>query len=217
MKLPLSLTTNERLFLRAYESSYSIFCKNRQLDVNYESAKEFLQNKSHKFGAFERRMIERANVYKERIKFNEYLDKLPYGDRFKLKEFEEVAELFKLYALKQRWERTDLKLEKAEVDLFRALFQSVRLHSIWYERNPHWFPVKREDKLSTFKSEIDSLQETITVRYANSTPLTLPMLHDIAEYAYHKVSWRYDIDYLIGEPFKKISLYEKQIYSTLRE
>lgn len=54
MKLPDTLTTNERLFLRKWDSSYTLFCKAKGLEKNHDSAKGFISNKRLEFNRMER-------------------------------------------------------------------------------------------------------------------------------------------------------------------
>ena len=71
MKLPDTLTTNERLFLRKWDSSYTLFCKAKALEKNHDSAKAFISNKRLEFNRMERFLNNRLR----NIKFTEDIRK----------------------------------------------------------------------------------------------------------------------------------------------
>lgn len=184
MKLPDTLTTNERLFLRKYEKSYLIFCENKRFTVGYESAKAFLKNKSDDFWSFEYGMTERGKIYKNRIKFIEYINALPESERFEVKELEEASLFFTLYARKQNWSRTEIELNTVEVNLFKELFNNVFFHQSW-SNNTFWATYHKA-KFDTLPDTINKLQELIADRYPNTVILSLPELHKLWE----GVEWR---------------------------
>ena len=188
MKLPNTLTTNERLFIRKNEKSYLIFCENKRFTVGYESAKAFLKNKSDDFWSFEYGMTERGKIYENRKRFKEYLNTLPESERFEVKTLEEISLFFTLYARKQKWSRTEIELNTVEVSLFKELFNNVFFHQSW-SNHTLWSTYKKE-RFNTLPDTINNLQELIANRYPNTVILSLPELHKLWEGVEWRIEWR---------------------------
>ena len=200
MNLPNTLTTNERLFLRKNEKSYLIFCENKRFTVGYESAKAFLKNKSHDFWSFEYGVTERGKIYKNRIKFVEYINALPESERFEVKTLEETSLFFTLYARKQNWSRTEIELNTVEVSLFKELVNNVVFHKLWSSYT--LWSTSMKERFDTLPDSINKLQELIADRYPNTVILSLSELHKLWE----SVEWRirsWHSDRLIGVRFGK--------------
>ena len=184
MKLPDTLTTNERLFLRKNEKSYLIFCENKRFTVGYESAKAFLKNKSDDFWSFEYGMTERGKIYKNRKRFKEYLNTLPESERFEVKTLEETSLFFTLYAQKQNWYRTEIELNTVEVSLFKELVNNVVFHQLWSSYT--LWSTSMKERFDTLPDTINKLQELIADRYPNTVILSLTDLYELSD----GVSWR---------------------------
>lgn len=184
MKLPDTLTTNERLFLRKNEKSYLIFCENKRFTVGYESAKAFLDNKEYDFIGFEYGITERSKLYKKRIRFQQYIDTLPDPGRLTVRKLEEASLFFNLYARRQNWSRTEINLDEEEMGLFKELFNNVWILNYW-RRSSYWATVHKV-KQERLIDNINRLQEIISSKYSNTVILSLTDLYELSD----GVAWR---------------------------